>query len=229
MSMTMPGYYVILVPINQLSQLNSLGTIPAAGPLQTQPATSTTGLNSTSFLPDTVTFAPNQEFNQTFAFAENSIAAWDSSQDGKLDFYEMTNMLGGNYQQASQLLNAVDDNADFQVDAVEVAADLLYADNASATLASTIEAYLPDMNSPQLQNLYQQIVSVLGTAFPFQLDGRITPQEENMAFASIRSPLTSFFAKQSIAGIINTAITDRNGVTATLRERYQTFQNNQTV
>jgi len=213
MSINSPnGFVIMLVPT---SQLNGQGQITTGQQIST-------GINNT-FLPSTVTYSPNQEFDETFAFAENTIASWDTSQNGTLDLYEMTRMLNGNFNQAAQLLNTVDNDADFEVNAVEVAADLLYADNAASTLASTINAYLPQMTNPQMKTLYQNIATNLTNFFPSQLDGRITSQEENIAFQSIQSPVVSFFARQSIDGIINTAITDCNGVTATLNERYQTY------
>lgn len=217
------GFVIVLVPASQLSRIT--GQISTGQQVSTTPVTTNTG--TSSLLSSTVTYSPNQEFNETFAYAENTISNWDTSQNGTLDLYEMTNMLGGNFSQAAQLLNTVDENADFEVNPVEVAADLLYADNASSTLASTINAFLPQMTSLQMQRLYQTIVNNLTNFFPSQLDGKITPQEENIAFRSIQSPVVSFFAKQSINGIINTAITDRNGVSATLNERYQTYLESQ--
>ena len=168
-------------------------------------------------------YSADLKFTDAFKFAEGHIAENDTNKDGSLDKLELRqNIFAGDDEQAAQFLEVLDQNHDQKIDTLENAAYVMYQDDSSNQLSGTIKAFAEQVKNPVLKDLLNLAADVLTLISPSKLDGTVTQGEADLAEASVLNLGTE--VSETLNGIINTKVEDRNGKKMSLADRYTEYQ-----
>lgn len=139
-----------------------------------------------------VRYTPKEapKFNDAFGYAEQDIKMFDKNKDGLLDLEEVRALFKGNKDIADTFFKTLDTNGDNKIDAVEMTAYLLFADDSTNQVKQTITAMSDGglLTKKQTADANASLAPIIRGA-DSAADGEITPKERAVAdFAILSMP-----------------------------------------